>query len=177
MIKEIWKDIPDYIGLYQASNLGLIRSLIKWNGTNSRILQQTSRKDGRWKVVLCKNNKKKTHKVHRLILQTFVGKCPFGMECRHLDGDPGNNQLKNLCWGFHSDNEKDKVRHGTKTNPVWFDNVGSKHGMAILTEKDIPKIRSMFKLGISCINIARRYGVSRQCISEVVYNRTWRHIL
>lgn len=175
---EIWKDIPGYIGLYQASNLGLIRSLIRWNGTNGRILKQKmSDKSGRLHITLCKNKIHKTFRVHRLILETFVGPCPPGMECRHLDGNPTNNRLDNLCWGSHSDNEKDKSRHGTKMNPVWFDNVGSKHGMAILTEKDIPGIRKMFKNGISCIDIAKIYNVSRGCISEVVHNRTWKHIL
>jgi hypothetical protein len=176
MTKEIWKNIPGYENLYQVSNLGLIRSLIRWNGTNNRILQQTSIKDGRWKVILCKNNKKKTYKVHRLVLEAFIGKCPLGMECRHLDGDPGNNVLENLCWGSHSDNEKDKVRHGTKTYPAWFDNIGSKHGMSILKEKDIPDIRNMFKNGFSCIDIAEKYNVSRGCISGIVYKRNWRHI-
>lgn len=103
-MKEIWKDIPGYIGLYQASSLGLIRSLIRWNGTNGRILKQSIRKDSRLKVILCKNKIRKTCKVHRLILETFVGPCPPDMECRHLDGNPSNNKLENLKWGTAHEN-------------------------------------------------------------------------
>lgn len=177
MTQGFWRDIPKYENLYQASNLGFIRSLIRWNGTIGRTLKQSVRKDGRLKVVLCKNKLHKTCKVHRIILETFVGKCPTGMECRHLDGNPQNNKLDNLCWGSHSDNEKDKSRHGTKMNPIWFDNIGSKHGMAILNERDVPEIREMFKNGISCTNIAKKYNVSRGCISEIIHKRTWRHVL
>jgi hypothetical protein len=51
--------------------------------------------------------------VHRLVLEAFVGPCPEGMECRHLDGDPANNRLENLRWGTHRENAADQVRHGT----------------------------------------------------------------
>lgn len=51
------------------------------------------------------------------------------------------------------------------------------YGMAILIEKDIPEIREMFKNGISCVDIAKIYSVSRGCISEIVHNRTWRHVV
>lgn len=43
--------------------------------------------------------KYKTFRIHRLVLQAFVGPCPEGMEARHLNGDPSDNRLENLCWG------------------------------------------------------------------------------
>lgn len=51
--------------------------------------------------------------VHRLVLEAFVGPCPFGMEGCHNDGDPTNNNLVNLRWDTHKNNEKDKIKHGT----------------------------------------------------------------
>ncbi len=51
--------------------------------------------------------------VHRLVLEAFVGPCPDGMECRHLDGNQTNNWLDNLAWGTKQENEADKIRHGT----------------------------------------------------------------
>jgi hypothetical protein len=50
--------------------------------------------------------------VHRLVLQAFVGPCPEGMECRHLDGNSANNRLENLAWGTCSENSADMVKHG-----------------------------------------------------------------
>lgn len=54
-----------------------------------------------------------SHKVARLVLETFVGPCPDGMECRHLDGNKLNDDLENLCWGTRYENIQDKVIHGT----------------------------------------------------------------
>lgn len=51
--------------------------------------------------------------MHRLLLLAFIGPCPEGMWCRHLDGNPKNNQLDNLCWGTIEENHQDRIRHGT----------------------------------------------------------------
>ena len=44
------------------------------------------------------------HSVHRLVLEHFVGPCPVGMECHHIDHDKGNNHVSNLEWVTHSEN-------------------------------------------------------------------------
>jgi hypothetical protein len=59
------------------------------------------------------NLKGKGRRIHRLVLQAFVGPCPAGQECCHGDGDPSNNVLSNLRWGTRSDNRRDSVGHGT----------------------------------------------------------------
>lgn len=46
-------------------------------------------------------------------MAAFAGPCPEGLEVRHLDGDPANNRLTNLCYGTHSENVQDSLRHGT----------------------------------------------------------------
>jgi hypothetical protein len=53
-----------------------------------------------------------TRKVHRLVLETFVGPCPDGMECCHNNGDPADNRLENLRWDTLSSNAYDRVEHG-----------------------------------------------------------------
>lgn len=68
---------------------------------------------GYYYVCLHKNGKQRTHTVHRLVLETFIGPRPEGMQCRYLDGDSANNKLNNLCWGTQKENEADKVKHGT----------------------------------------------------------------
>ena len=42
--------------------------------------------------------------VHRLVLEHFVGPCPVGMECHHIDHDKSNNHVSNLEWVTHSEN-------------------------------------------------------------------------
>lgn len=51
--------------------------------------------------------------IHRLVLMTFVGPCPEGMEACHLDGDVLNNGVENLRWDTHESNMGDKKEHGT----------------------------------------------------------------
>jgi hypothetical protein len=54
--------------------------------------------------------------VHRVVLETFVGSCPDGMECCHLDDVKTNNKLVNLRWDTHDANVVDKVRNGRCNN-------------------------------------------------------------
>ena len=49
--------------------------------------------------------------VHRLVLETFVGPRPDGMEARHLNGDCQDNRVENLIWGTPLENGADKIRH------------------------------------------------------------------
>jgi hypothetical protein len=52
--------------------------------------------------------------LHRVVLSAFVGPCPSGKEGRHLDGNPLNPNLENLCWSSHKENISDKKIHGTE---------------------------------------------------------------
>lgn len=67
------------------------------------------------RVTLCKKSwRNKKHKfVHIVVLETFVGLKPKNMQARHLDGNSLNNNLSNLIWGTKTENEQDKVRHGS----------------------------------------------------------------
>ena len=102
--KEIWKDIKGYGGLYQASNLGQIRSLDRI--TNNRFGQCLKKgkilngrdSGGYYSVALYKNGKTKNYKVHKLIAMTFLNHNPCGMKevIDHIDNNKLNNRLDNL---------------------------------------------------------------------------------
>ena len=58
MNKEIWKDIPNYEGLYQASNLGRIKSL-NFNGTGKeKIMRPRTAYGYKWKYAEVVDNVK-----------------------------------------------------------------------------------------------------------------------
>ena len=93
MNNEIWKPVLDYIGLYEVSNLGRVRSL-KFN--KFRILKPFKTKKGYLHVDLCEDGKRKEFNIHRLVWETFNGKIPDGMQVNHIDENKLNNRLDNL---------------------------------------------------------------------------------
>ena len=103
-MEEIWKDIPGYEGLYQASSLGNIRSL-NWRGSNTvKNMYLKKSNTGYLTVQLGWKGKPKTFTVHRLVALTFLGNpCGFG-EINHKDENKENNSVGNLEWCSHKYN-------------------------------------------------------------------------
>lgn len=112
-------------------------------------------------------------KVHRLVLEAFVGPCPEGMEGCHADGDPRNNDLSNLRWDKHLANLIDAIGHGRRPLCV----PGSDHLNAKLTEMDVIAMRKEHSRGgISYKSLGRRYGISDQQAKRVVCRQCWAHV-
>jgi hypothetical protein len=109
-----WAPIVDFEGFYEVSTDGQIRSRPR-PGTKGGLLTPKVRDDdsGYLSVGLYATGREETHRIHNVVLIAFVGPRPQGMVARHLDGDPTNNRLDNLCWGTSSENNIDQVRHGT----------------------------------------------------------------
>ena len=122
-MKEVWKDIPEYEGCYQASTMGRIRSVdrkvvFKDGRTkilDGQILKPTNYKDRDLRTNLNKNGNKKQYTVHRLIMLTFKGERPEGMDICHTNGDFKDNRLKNLRYDTSSQNSIDMYRYGSKS--------------------------------------------------------------
>jgi hypothetical protein len=112
-MKEIWKDIPGYVGSYQVSDRGRVRGLDrldvrgrKWKG---KILGLRKCSHGYLRAYLYLNKVSSVIRVHRLVLLTFVGPCPKGMESCHGDGIKSNNCLTNLRWGTPLDESLERL--------------------------------------------------------------------
>lgn len=113
---EVWKDIPNYEGLYQVSNLGRVKSLdrlfpridgasIKKKG---HIISQSLRTY--YQVQLRKDKKSVHFDVHRLVCMAFHPN-PNNYPCvNHKDEDKLNNRAENLEWCTQQYN----VRYGEK---------------------------------------------------------------
>ena len=108
-VEEIWKDIPDYEGLYQISDLGRVKSL----RGNEKILKQLVNRDGYYVVRIRKNKKRKEYFVHRLMALCFINyknnyKClddeknkkfnVSNLTVNHIDKNRLNNNISNLEW-------------------------------------------------------------------------------
>jgi hypothetical protein len=121
---EQWAGIPGYIGHYEVSSIGRVRSLSRevpvLNGPRSgrvvrrpgKLMSPVTNRAGHHQIQLIMHKRRVTHSVHRLMMLAFVGGGE-GMEACHRNGIHADNRLENLYWGTHSDNILDSVQHGT----------------------------------------------------------------
>ena len=124
-VKEIWKDIPNYEGLYQVSNLGNVKSL-KFG--SQRILKYGINSGGYCVVVLCKN-KTKTLYVHKLVAEVFLNEKCFGREfvVNHKNFIRNDNRLDNLEIVTNRENTNKKhIKSSSKYVGVCWDKVSKK---------------------------------------------------
>lgn len=110
MTKEEWKDIPNYEGLYQASNLGRIRSL--YSNKNKIMRIQTT---GNYNhIILTKDGYAKNYSIHKLVALAFIPNPNNLLEINHKDENPRNNNVNNLEWCNHSYN----IKYGNRIQKV-----------------------------------------------------------
>lgn len=175
---EEWRDIPGYEGMYQASTFGRIRSLTRMvrgsHGSTQMCRGSILVLDyrGRYpQIHLCKNARHKRFRIHDLVLRTFIGKRPKGMEARHFpDRDPRNNRIDNLQWGTKRENQNDKIVHGTI-------NSGERCGTAKLTSEQVIEIRNLCRSRkYPQTKIAAMFGVKQQEISKIKLGIRWGHL-
>lgn len=107
-MKEIWKPIPRYKGLYEVSNMGRVRRACdSWRRAckKGHILSFKLQK-GYARIHLHKNGGRKVYSIHRLVLKSFIGPCPKGLLAGHLNDIKTDNRLENLAWMTPSENQK-----------------------------------------------------------------------
>lgn len=167
--REIWKPLLGYEGIYSTSNLGRLRIETGSNSTPAGTITIGSKSTRYRKVSLRKNGIRISKDIHVLIAETFISPRPTGMYVNHIDGNKQNNCVSNLEWVTPKQNSRQSVLAGRHHK-------GSQIFGARLKEQDIQLILSLLSNGISCAEIGRRYHVSRQVISHVKNNRSWKHI-
>ena len=102
-MEEIWKDIKNYEGLYIVSNLGNIKSFVRYK--DGKILKPQKNKKGYLQILLYKNGKPSTKKVHRLVAETFLDNFYDKPQVNHIDGNKENNNVANLEMVTNSENQ------------------------------------------------------------------------
>lgn len=120
-MKEVWKDIKGYVGKYQVSNLGNVKRLShsinvynQWirhvRTYKEKLIKQGTDKDGYKMVVLCKDGKTKTHKVHRLVCETFLQNPNKYDQVNHKNMIKNDNRLSNLEWCDNYQNQTHRYK-------------------------------------------------------------------
>lgn len=177
-MKEIWKEVKDFEGLYEVSNLGNVRSLdrISKNGhfLKGRILKKHKNDEGYLKVTLNKNNIVKYHSIHRLVAIAFIPNPEDKPQVNHIDEDKENNKAENLNWMTSKENNdwgtrKERAIASSINNPKRdYLELGKKFSKAIYyIDKDGNKI-SFY--GIN--QAARELGLTVAGISANLHNHT-----
>jgi hypothetical protein len=157
--------IPGYPG-YLACRLGVIFSLNnrsrKLRGTPTPLSHEVSY-NGYLRVVIYVNRKRIKKLVHHLILETYIGPRPEGMECCHGPGGQSDNSIGNLRWGTKQENTNDVIAAGSQR--------GENNASSRLSPIDIPIIRAMRP-----VDAARKYGIRREYAWQIKNRLAWKHI-
>lgn len=182
-MKEVLKDVVGYEGLYSVSSKGYILSLI----TGNKMTGTGKKGKDSWylRVNLSRNNKVKTKYIHRLVAEAFIPN-PNNKPCvNHKNGIKTDNVVENLEWCTHKENTvhgwenglMENTRDNLKRNALKRNALrGEKNPLSKLTEKQVLKIRKEYGPGNSMYKLAKKYGVSKTKIRQIIIRQCWRHI-
>jgi hypothetical protein len=159
------KEIKNYEGLYWLSCCG---NIINRHGKE---LKPQHDKDGYLSICLCKNNIKKTYRIHQLVAQHWFENPENKIGLNHLDGNKENNFPWNLEYATTLENNQ----HAIVIGLVQYK--GIKNPANVLTEQEVLEIRAKFiPRKYSQRMLAREYGVSQCTINNILLNKQWKHI-
>ena len=163
METEIWKPLKEYEGLYEVSNMGRVKSLIK-QGNRAERIRKTGFdiRTGYITVQLTKHNTPLTKRVHRCIAETFIPNPKAKPIVNHIDGNKKNNRADNLEWVTYSENTLHSFRKGLQKKIF-----GDKNYITKIKTVDVLKIRELINSGKTNKEIAKIYGVNPSQISRI----------
>ena len=152
---EIYRDIEGYSGLYQVSNLGNVRSLIR-----NRVLKPAKTRCGYLNVILCNGEKKTHHLIHRLVAAAFIPNPTNLPQVNHKDECKTNNMVDNLEWcsGDYNSN------YGTRN-----ERVGKANAIVLINNPLKSKAVLCVETGViypSSAEVYRLFGFSQSHIRE-----------
>ena len=170
-MKVIWKDIPGFEGMYQASNKGDIKSCsrITKRGTQlltirERILKGAPDGAGYLVVNLRKNNKTHCFRVHQLIIWAFKGLAPGDYEeVRHKSGVVYDNRITNLRASSIKRNQADRLVHGTLLSS----------GLGRRAKIDPEKVGHIRNSGKPILDLALELNLSPRHIYSILSGKFW----
>lgn len=182
-MREIWKEIHGYEGIYAVSTQGDIYSIKR-----RKLRKLRKDKYGYMMVSLNKDGNIRTFFVHRLVAASFIDNPQNLTEVNHIDGNKENNCADNLEWCDHATN----IRHAYATGLMPYQmkqdnkkltqrkkNKSEITNQSKLTAEQVQSIRSEhipFERGHGCKALAKKYGVTDSTIKQIINRKTWKGV-
>lgn len=174
---EIWKDIEEYKGIYQVSNMGRIKSLERLTNGKlgsvkihlEKILTPLNLTKGYQGVRLYKDYIGKTLKIHRIVAKTFICNPNNLPQVNHINGNKKDNKVSNLEWcdnRYNMDHALDSLlikrgfdKHFSNFNSILFST-----------------IQPLLDCGLTCKQLSLIYNVDRHTISTILSGKSYKHL-
>lgn len=177
---EVWKPIPGFEGYYEASTLGIIRSVDRIVQVKTmyatyprflkgKVVKQTFDGKGCYlQAMLSKDGIHKKYLTHRLVAQTFIANPMNLPEVNHKDEDKTNNSVSNLEWCDHVYNNN----YGSKLHKTR----GENNPQNKFTAETVREIRRLYIPGDSVygsMGLSKMFGISPSHTTAILKRRRW----
>lgn len=171
-IREEWRPVREFEGIYEVSNFGVIRRAAdskSW--AKGRVLKQVLDRGGYLQVRLYQGNDGITRKVHRIVVEAFVGLRPKGFDINHKDSDKTNNHLFNLEFVTRSENMLHRYKAAPRRpNSIIYRGVQRPHKLSEA------QVREILHDTRSNRKVASDMGVIERTIRAIRKGQIWHHI-
>ena len=176
-MKEVWKDVKGYKGLYQVSSEGRVKSLDravrgKSNGlqyVKGRILTPYTSHDGYLKLKLSKDGNYRYLGINRLVAEAFIPNVRKLTQVNHLNCNKKDNSIGNLEWCSPSANIVHAYANGLIPQ-------GEDSHYATISNEIAHAICGRLEEKVRVCDIVSEYCVSRFVISKIKNKKSWKHI-
>lgn len=181
-MKETWKDIKDYEGLYQISSWGRVKSMKRYaqgHGTKdlrNEMILKTENQNGYKRIVLTKDRYRKKFSVHRLVAEAFIPNPNNYPIINHKDENRSNNCVDNLEWCTHEYN----TNYGNCRKKLSEVMTNGKLSKAVLQiDKNTGQVINEFP---SCNEAARQLGkrnsspICECCLQKTHFNSAYGYL-
>lgn len=155
---------------YAVSNKGRVKSFARYK--EGRILRYSISDAGYKRVVLCRDGIVHYYSIHRLVADSHIPNPHNKQQVNHINGDKGDNNVRNLEWVTQEENMKHAHETGLMNPPK-----GESCSFSKLTKQEVLSIRKeRIEGGIKLRVLSKKYGVSESHISCITRNKSWKHL-